>query len=55
MVVIATNSIAMNKIKANIEIASIKMSKIVMNKTSGHLINEQIVSFNRAQVLSDVT
>jgi len=50
----------MNKIKANIEMASIKMSKIetnlsVMNKTRDHLVNLQIDNFSSVPVLSDVT
>ena len=50
----------MNKIKANIEMASIKMSKIetnlsVMNKTKDHLVNLQIDNFSSVQVSSDVT
>ena len=58
--VIAANLTVMNKIKANIEMASIKMSKIetnlsVMNKTKDHLVNLQIDNFSSVPVLSDVT
>lgn len=58
--VIAANLTVMNKIKANIEMASIKMSKIetnlsVMNKTKDHLVNLQIDNFSSVQVSSDVT
>ena len=48
------------KTKADIEVASIKMSKIetslfVTNKINDHLVNQQVVSFSSAPVLSDAT
>ena len=64
VITVVATAVAMNftvtkaKTKVNIEVASIKMSKIetnlfVTNKINDHLVNQQVVSFSSAPVLSD--
>ena len=58
--VITANLTVMNKIEVNIEMVSIKMSKIetnsfVTNKISDHLVNQIVDSFSSVLVSSDVT
>ena len=58
--VIITNFIAKNKIKDNIEVAGIRMSRIGtssigMNEINDHLVNLQVGSFSSVKALSVVT
>ena len=58
--VIILNFTAINKIKVNIEMSSIRMSKIEtniigMNQINGHSVNLQVGSISSVKALSDVT
>ena len=58
--VIILNFTAMNRIKVNIEMSSIRMSKIEtniigMNQINGHSVNLQVGSISSVKALSDVT